>query len=175
MKKRMPYPLYLAIFLMVLGVICSLLLSVINYITSPIIEKNNQKALSETFEFFGISNTIDATDDYELVDGVNKVYQGDLADEKVYIFDVSVKNQFLKIGMLIVVNNDGVIKNVKNMTTLTTNSKDNLFSSDFGVIYSTVYNYEDNLSIVTGATVTSTSIKQALSIAKSQFDVVKEG
>jgi len=54
--KKLPYPLYLALFLGVLGIIAAGLLAGINILTAPAIKANEEKKLAEQFKVIEVES-----------------------------------------------------------------------------------------------------------------------
>lgn len=157
--KKMPRILYLAIFLLILGVISGGLLAFVNSITSSVIEENAKKELEKTLEMANVKNPTDITNDVILEDGVKNVYKATFNDELCYVYNVVNANKYTTVNVLVVISgNDGRILNlsVSGSPSITTHGFDSSFSGDLNLIGST---NSDSLIVVTGATFSRNSIK----------------
>lgn len=151
----------LAIFLAVLGIICSGLLALVNSITSPIIEKQKQAELEKTLEVIKVKNPVTLTD-VELVDGVDVIYSGTVEGVECYVFQTTIKNSYKTITTLFVVSkSDKKIIEVAPTVGdgLSTHNMDSaLLESNFGLIGSSSSDYKANFVPVAGASRSSDSI-----------------
>lgn len=178
-KKKMPHILHLVIFLTILGVICAGILALVNNITAPIIEGNLQEELESSLNTIGVKEAKEVTDQYEnnLVDGVEKIFEGKLEGTMCYVFQVSNKNSFTTITTLVVLAKDsGVILKVNPLSgtpSFSTHGKDDaILNHDFGVNGRNENDFETYFNAVSGATVSSGSIKASISIAYAQYNKI---
>lgn len=167
--KKMPRILYLALFLLALGVIAGGLLSFVNSITAPVIEENATKELEKTLEAVNVKNPTDITSKVKLVGGVKTVYSGECDGKKCYVYNVSNTNKYTTVNVLVVISSENgriLNINVSGTPSITTHGFDSSFVGDLNVIGSTNSN---NLKTVTGATFSRDSIKKCLDDAFATF------
>ncbi len=173
-RKKMPYVLHLTLFLFVLGAICSLLLSIVNFYTKGIINKNEQEQLRQTLEEVGLYDFKTMTNDYQLIDGVVEIYEGKSKAGKALIATLVEKdNRYVTIKSLIVLaKEEGIVENIKVIGNSTSHNMNDQFNQDFGIIGSTSKDYADKFQIVSGATVSSNTIKESIDIAFKQLNII---
>lgn len=173
-KKKMPHVLHLTLFLFVLGVICAGLLSLVNQITKPVIEANVQKELEATLASVNVTEP-KLLEEVTLVAGVDKVYQGKVdGTTECYVFQVTVKNSYTTITTLVVIGKtDALVKAVATVSgtpSYTTHGKDSGFiNNNFGLIGAGSTNYQDQFKGVASATVSSSSILEAVKLSYQQM------
>ncbi len=177
-KKKMPHILHLVIFLSILGIVCAGLLAIINNITAKYIEENKYKELVSTFEAIGVSSPKELTNQ-TLVDGVEKIYLAKMDDADCYVFQVKSKNSFTTIDTLVVINKETevilAVRPISGTPSFTTHGKDgSIQNHDYNVKGSTSSTYEEYFSAVSGATISSGSIKNSIRLAYEQLSKVKE-
>ncbi len=167
--KKMPRILYLALFLLILGVISGGLLAVVNSITSSVIEENAQKELEKTLEKVNVKNPKDITEAVELRDGVKNVYKATFDDEICYVYNVTNANKYTTVNVLVVISEStGKILNlsVSGSPSITTHGLDSNFTGDLNLIGS---NNSDSLISVSGATFSRNSIKVCIDNAFATY------
>lgn len=162
----------LTLFLTVLGVICALLLAIVNSVTAPRIEALKQKELEETLAVINVKNPTEITN-VEFVEGVDAVYTGSVNNAECYVFQTTFKSSYsTMVTTLIVINKaDKKVVAVKTVGTgLTTHNMDNaLLSSDFSLVGSTDANYKANFTPAAGASASSTCVLQGIEAAYTQL------
>ena len=83
MKK---HPVYIVCFMMVLGLICALLLSLVNTFTAPYIKRNSKIELINALEKYNIELTL-IIENVDLEEKMLAIYEGKTSDnDKCYIF-----------------------------------------------------------------------------------------
>ncbi len=173
-RKKMPYVLHLTLFLFILGAICSLLLSVVNFYTKSVIENNEYNKLKQTLEEVGLYNFKTVSNDYEKVEGIIDIYEGNNKDGKDSVaFVVEKANRYLTIKSLIVLSKEGRVENIKILSNATTHNMNDQFNQNFGIIGSDKDNFSNNFQIVTGATTSSNTVKESVEIAFKQLSIMK--
>lgn len=177
-KKKMPHILHLVIFLFVLGLICAGLLALVNNITAPFIEKNKENDLENTFSQINVKNPVELKNQ-TLIDGVEKIYLGKIDDEECYVFQINSKNNFTTITTLVVISKRSnlilALQPMSGTPSFTTHGKDDaIANNDYNVVGRGENNYNDYFNSVSGATISSSSIKNSIRIAFEQLKQVKE-
>ena len=174
MKK---HPVYIVCFMMVLGIICALLLSLVNTFTAPYIKRNSKIELINALEKYNIELTL-IIENVDLEEKMLAIYEGKTSDnDKCYIFEVEEKQSMLKNPYSIYVvikESDGTIINFFSNETYANPGYDTGFiNNNLGVIGSTESNYEANFDTVSGSTLTSNTFKDAFKIAFRQYNQMK--
>lgn len=167
--KKMPRILYLALFLLILGVISGGLLALVNSITSSVIEENAQKELEKTLELVNVKNPTDITSTIILEGGVKNIYEATFNDDSCYVYNVTNSNKYTTVNVLIVISKtDGKILNinVSGTPSITTHGFDSNFINDLNVIGKT---NSDSLIVVSGASVSRNSIKACIDDAFATY------
>lgn len=174
-KNQITYFLNLTLFLFILGAICALILSIVNFFTKSVIEDNKNKELRETLESVGLYDYQIITDDYDLVDNVIEIYSGYSQRGKSLIaILVEKSNRYVSIESLIIIDQEEEkIENIKIVGSATSHNMDNQFNSDFGVIGSNRDNYREHFQIIAGATVSSNTINDSIKTAFDQLNIIK--
>lgn len=176
-KKKMPHILHLVLFLSVLGVICAGLLAAVNELTAKRIEENIKAELDSSFSQMGVVSPKERVlSGNQLVSGVKNVYDAKLKedDSECYVFQISHKNAFTEITTLVVIKKDSkIVASVKPLSSTkgyTTNGKSvEIENQDYGVNGCSESDYEQNFRPISGATISSNSIKESIKIAFEQL------
>ncbi len=173
--KKLPYPAYLALFLGILGIISAGLLAGINILTAPAIKANEEKKLAEQLKVIEVESP--KILEVELLENVQNAYEGLYSGKEVYVFNVQNKNQYLTIQTLVVITKeDGKILNIS--VGLPATNPPGIGGSfegvKFGLIDATQEDYDSKFDKVTGATISSNSVKACVKLAFDQYKVIKE-
>ena len=179
-KKQMPHILKLSLFLFILGFICAGLLAGVNYLTAPVIEQNKIEEVQKALEEVGLKNAKDVTSNVTLVNGVESIYEGvNDKGEVCYAFNTLIKNQFTSVTTMVVINlGTKAIENIKVMdttsiTTLGPGKDKEFINSDFGVIGKNESEIESSFVGISGATVSTGSVRKAIKASYEQLKAFK--
>lgn len=169
--KKMPRSVYLSLFLLIVGVIAGGILAGINMLTAPIIEENKLKELQASFAEIGV--TITATEDAELLDGVTGLYSGTFEGKEAFVITTSNANKYTTVNLITVVEKSSgsvLTAKVSGQPNITTHGFDGSFTnSGLGLIGATS---GSDLNNVSGASVSTDSVRACLDLAISQFAAV---
>lgn len=169
--KKMPRSVYLSLFLLIVGVIAGGILAGINMLTAPIIEENKLKELQASFAEIGV--TITATEDAELLEGVTGLYSGTFEGKEAFVITTSNANKYTTVNLITVVEKSSgsvLTAKVSGQPNITTHGFDGSFTnSGLGLIGATS---GSDLNNVSGASVSTTSVRACLDLAISQFAAV---
>lgn len=169
--KKMPRSVYLSLFLLIVGVIAGGILAGINMLTAPIIEENKLKELQASFAEIGV--TITATEDAELLDGVTGLYSGTFEGKEAFVITTSNANKYTTVNLITVVEKSSgsvLTAKVSGQPNITTHGFDGSFTnSGLGLIGATS---GADLNNVSGASVSTDSVRACLDLAISQFAAV---
>lgn len=174
--KKLPYPIYLSFFLGILGIICSGLLAGVNCITAPVIKENQAKAFNEILKQANLEYD---TEMNGLDTDVAGCYALNGNKVKCAVFQVTTKNNDdnVEFNIIIAINvTNGQIEyiSVAGQSGFTTHGHDaDFIGNDFGVKNATSSNYEDKFTGISGATHSALAVKNAITVAFSQFEKVK--
>lgn len=164
--KKMPRTLYLCLFLLALGVIAGGLLAGVNALTAPIIAENEAKELAKNLEKVGVTNPKEVTTSTMVNKNVTNVYTGKFQSNDCYVFNTTDSNKYTTVNVLVVIEKtEGTILNihVSGVPSITTHGFDSSFTNEnLGVIGGT---NADSLTSVSGATISSNSIKTCINAA----------
>lgn len=171
--KKLPYPLYLALFLGVLGIIAAGLLAGINILTAPAIKANEEKKLAEQFKVIEVESP--KILEVELLENVLGAYEGLTNGKACFVFNVQNKNQFLTVQTLVVISQeDGKILNLSVNLPATTHGMDSSFEGNkFGVIDANQDDFTGKFVTISGATKSSDSVKACINLAYEQYKGIK--
>ena len=170
MKK---HPVYIISFLTILGIICALLLSLVNLFTAPYIELNSKKELKDKLEQYGV--TLDKIiDEDKNIEKVKASYEGSLEDKKkCYVFEVEANHSFVDkpFSVFVVLGKEnGTIVTFFTQGDIASGGYDANFKDNFlGVIGSNEKNFDSSFKPVSGASYTSNAFKDAFKIAFDQY------
>jgi len=169
---KIPQPLKLGIFLFVLGTICAALLATVNSFTSPIIEEAKSRQLAETLGDLKSGVTFkDDTSTYTRLGGVRKIYgtyTGTDLNGVIYLVSVSGYGGVIEVLIGINTENDTMM-GLKVLTqSETPGIGTKIVDHDFGIAGDAVSSTE--FTMISGATVSANAVKQALTIAKNQYN-----
>ena len=175
--KPIPNILKLTLILCAVGIICGTVVSIVDTITAPIIERTEKKILAKSLESVGLLNysILEKNDNISFIDGIDEVYLGTNANnDPVYAFKVVIKSKYVsKFSSLIVINKvTKRIENIKLLSNATNNGLDHMFDTDFNIIGSTNYEIDSNFEWVASATKSSASVKESIEIAFEQFNLI---
>lgn len=169
--KKMPRSVYLSLFLLIVGVIAGGILAGINMLTAPIIEENKLKELQASFAEIGV--TITATEDAELLDGVTGLYSGTFEGKEAFVITTSNANKYTTVNLITVVEKSSgsvLTAKVSGQPNITTHGFDGSFTnSGLGLIGATS---GSDLNNVSGASVSTDSVRACLDLAIRQFAAV---
>jgi len=169
--KKMPRSVYLSLFLLIVGVIAGGVLAGINMLTAPIIEDNKLKELQASFAEIGV--TITATEDAELLEGVTGLYSGTFEGKEAFVITTSNANKYTTVNLISVVEKSSgsvLTAKVSGQPNITTHGFDGSFTnSGLGLIGATS---GADLSKVSGATISTESVRACLDLALAQFSAV---
>lgn len=171
--KKLPRTLYLALFLLALGVIAGSLLAGVNAITKPVIEQNAIKELEKNLADVNVKNPKDISSTVKLVSGVSSVYSGEFDGKECYVFNTANSNKYTTVKVLVVLaKEDGKILNFKvtGEPSITTHGFDASFAGELGVIGETS---SDKLVSISGATFSRGSVKACLDAAINMYNAMK--
>lgn len=176
MKKNSP--VYMILFLTVLGIICAGLLSGVNALTKGKIAENEQKKLEQSLEALNIQSPVIVDVEY-VSDDIKGVYEGSYSGNgesvSCYVFEVEQKNKFTTFTTLVAISKDGSLLAItpKGSSGFTTHGMDASFiGNNFGIIGSTSDNFASNFQGVSGATYSSGSIKGSIELSYEQFNKI---
>ena len=174
MKK---HPVYIVCFMMILGIVCASLLSLVNYFTAPYIKRNSNSELIEALEKYDIKIT-KVIENVDKEDKMLAIFEGATKDNsKCYIFEVEEKQSMLKnpYSIYVVISEeDGTIINFfSNETIANPGYETGFLNNNLGVLGSTESNYEANFDAVSGSTLTSNTFKDAFKVAFRQYNQMK--
>ena len=166
--KKMPRSVYLSLFLLIVGVIAGGLLAGVNYFTAPIIEDNKLKELQKTFDEINV--TILNKEEVDLVSGVTAVYTGTFEGKESFVITTENSNKYTTVKVIVVMEKatGSVIQaKVTGDPNITTHGFDSNFTNDkLGLIGATS---GDDLNKISGATVSTDSVRVCLNAAIEQF------
>lgn len=191
-RKPMPYFLKLGLFLFVLGLVVSILLSVAYVATKDAIAENKAKEaeeeknlIIEKLNGLGLTDVAECTATYSevLIKGTNSVetvFTAKSGEVDAYAFKLLAKNKFTTITVLVVLENkaDGaIVKHVEVMndaTTLGSSKNSKFYNNNFGLIDQNKETYDAAFEIVTGSTYSSNSVKSSIDTCFEQLDAIKK-
>ena len=175
--KKMPKILYLSLFLLALGVVAGGLLSFINSVTAPIIEERKFEELKASFVDMGVDLKSTAIET-EYVDGVKAAYEATYKKQDVIAFDTINKNTYTEVSVVVVLSKaTGEVLTVKVSGTpkITTHGFDGNFT-DKGLNLTGKTNVDQiPEKIVSGATVSSVSVRTCVAAAFEQYKLIVGG
>ena len=170
MKK---HPVYIISFLTILGILCALLLSLVNLLTAPYIELNANKELNDKLNNYGVS--LDKViDENKNIDKVLASYEGSLKDgTECYVFEIEEKHSFVDepYSIFVIINKEnGAIINFFTQGNIASGGYESHFkNNDLGVIGSNESNFDTKFNHVSAASYTSNAFKDAFKVAFEQY------
>ncbi len=173
MKKT----LKLCLFLLCLGAISAGILGGINLLTkTKIAENEHEKALKNVITA-GVKDPVEleiASDD--LIEGVLEVYTGKLENGNTcYAFNTENTNSYATVKAMIVI--DAMSKKITNIVVLpgaTSHSMDNRFTKEeLKLVGTSAADYENKMVLITGATISSKSVKACVAAAFEQLSLLQ--
>jgi len=172
--KKIPYPLYLAIFLGALGIIAAGLLAGVNILTAPAIKANEEKRLEEQLKVIEVESP--SIVKVKLLAGVVGVYEGIYKGTECYVFNTEDTNEYLTVRVLVVI--DKVAGKVINlsvgMPATTHGLNDKFIDNKFGVINAGANDFEGKFVYnISNATTSATSVKNCIKVAFEQNKGIK--
>lgn len=174
--KKMPRTLYLCIFLLILGIIAGGILAGINELTAPIIAENAEKELAKNLAKVGVTEPKEITDSTNTNKTVIAVYTGKYENADCYVMNTADTNKYTTVNVLVVLSKaDGQILNlnISGTPNITTHGFDASFTNEaLGVVGSTDTN---SFTPVTGATISSTSVKTCIDEALKIYLTLDKG
>lgn len=159
---KIPYPLKLALFLVILGSICGALLAAVNGVTAPIIEKMKidqiQAKLEEVVPYENVTFAEATLKDK--VKGIVAGYVGSVNGEEVAIVYHGRRQGYAStIEALVSVDlKTGNVLGISIISEQETSGKD-IVNFDYGLPGKSINNANNNFQKVSGATVSSEAIK----------------
>ena len=187
-KKEIQHILKLTIFLAVLGLICTTILSVVNYITKDAIannqliqEEKETQVIVEKLENINVSNIENITS-YNTNNLINdskskvlQIFKGLKEEKNILAFKMYSKNDFVEFNTLVVLkedNNNYVVEDVivlSNPTSFGDSANKKFFNNNFNLKNSSKDEINNTFEIVAGTTYSSKSVRQAVSNAMEQI------
>ncbi len=165
--------------IIVLAAIClvvTALLAYVNQITQPVIKEAEEKAAAAArTEVLSEAKDFEKLDVKDMPEGVLEVYKG--SDNSGYVFIVETKGYGGKIKFICGITNDGKMEAVKTLSHsetsgVGTKAVDN--SSGYRDNFAGKTKDEcDKVDTITGATISSTAFKRAVSTAFDAYDKIK--
>ena len=166
--------LYKAVLLSIVCTVCGLLLSLINGLTAPIIERNALAAVEESLkEIYPDATFKDVTEEYigqdetGLIDGIYE------AEGKGLIFTLHGKG-YASDGFKYIIgfNNDGTVAGYKGLESSETSGIGSRAFEDEYIETIKGLTSSDPVPLLTGATLTSSGVKAGIDAAKAVFNSV---
>ena len=166
--------LYKAVLLGIVCTVCGLLLSLINGLTAPIIERNALAAVEESLkEIYPDATFKDVTEEYigqdetGLIDGIYE------AEGKGLIFTLHGKG-YASDGFKYIIgfNNDGTVAGYKGLESSETSGIGSRAFEDEYIEQIKGLTSSDPVPLLTGATLTSSGVKAGIDAAKAVFNSV---
>ena len=162
---------YKALLLGIVCTVCGLLLALVNAVTAPIIQQNSIAAVESSLkEIFPDGTFKDVTADYisqdetGLIDGIYE------AEGKGYIFTLHNNGYGGEFSFMIGYNNDGSVAGYKGLENNETPGKGSLAFEGEYVDEVLGITSSDPMPLITGATITTQAIDDAVSAAKKIFN-----
>jgi electron transport complex protein RnfG len=173
--KKLPYPVYLAIFLVVLGTICGAFLAAVNYYTKPIIEETEMKKVRDALVVAAPAAT-----DYEKVSTLNKVngnlidaFYGSVNGTQTYVIYRAQTTKgyggqiIALVGMEI---STGKITGIAvTAQKETAGIGDRIVGHQFGLVGTSITDFTSTFSPISGATRSSNAMKDLINTVQAQY------
>lgn len=155
-----------ALVLCLISGICALLIALVNYVTSPIIEENKIKRENESLALIYPDCSFTKLDnDNETINSIWIVEEG--GETTHYIYSISGKNAYGKVTVLFGINMDGTIQKV--ILTENTESYSSKLDSHVEENYSTPVSDIDSIDLACGATFGAKLVKELVEIGLNDF------
>lgn len=172
MMKNMPKTIKYSLFLVILGIIAGVLLAYVNSITAPLITAREEAELKEVLEsYFVCDKFSDATADYELDKGIEKVYFGYIDNAlSLVIYQASANGYAGKVISLVGIDfsTDKIVDvPVANADSETSGIGSLVVGHDFDLAGKNIGDYE--FEVIAGATVSSKAVKASLEAAVNHY------
>ena len=171
--------LKLSLMLFVVGSICGLIVSVVNAVTTPIIEKTETKALTEMFEELGVYNyqSVYETESLKFNESIEEVYIGENSDkEAVYAFKVVINSNYVrKVSTIVVINKESLeIENIKVTSKASKYSLNEEIAIDVDLIGAKIEDLDQKFSEVLSSNLYF-SVRNSIEISYEQFFMITGG
>ena len=169
----------LSLMLFVVGSICGLIVSVVNAVTTPIIEKTETQALTEMFEELGVYNyqSIYETEILKFNESIEEVYIGENSDkEAVYAFKVVINSNYVrKVSTIVVINKESLeIENIKVTSKASKYSLNEEIAIDVDLIGAKIEDLDQKFSEVLSSNLYF-SVRNSIEISYEQFFMITGG
>lgn len=166
---------YKMILLGIVCAVCGLLLSVANSLTAPVIAENKIAAIKSSLqEFYPDSDFEDVTDKYLAQDEtglIDNVYA--TTDNSGYIFKChGIGYNSNGLTFLIGFNTDGSVSGFKALEQNETNGVGSKYFADDNVKKVESIKIGDDILMISGATLTSTAVKNGILAAEDLFNKI---
>lgn len=171
--------LKLSLMLFVVGSICGLIVSVVNAVTTPIIEKTETKALTEMFEELGVYNyqSVYETENLKFNESIEEVYIGENSNkEAVYAFKVVINSNYVrKVSTIVVINKESLeIENIKVTSKASKYSLNEEIAIDVDLIGAKLDDLDQKFSEVLSSNLYF-SVRNSIEISYEQFFMITGG
>lgn len=170
--NKIPYPVKLALFLVILGGICGALLATVNSFTAPIIEELKieqvRTKLEQVVPFDNVSYT--EITDLDKVKGIVTAYSGKIGEEEVAIvYHGRIQGFASTIEALVSVDvKTGNILGISIVSEKET-SPENIVDFDYGLPGKSIDDVESNFIPIGGATVSTEAIRDLVLNVQAQY------
>ena len=178
-NKSLVKILKLSLMLFIVGSICGLIVSVVNAVTTPIIEKTETKALTEMFEKLGVYNyqSVYETENLKFNESIEEVYIGENSDkETVYAFKVVITSNYVrKVSTIVVINQQTLeIENIKVTSKASKYSLNEEIAIDVDLIGAKLDDLDQKFSEVLSSNLYF-SVRNSIEISYEQFFMITGG
>lgn len=171
--SKIPYPLKLALFLVILGGICGALLAAVNAFTKPVIEELKRKEIQLKLEKVApIENVVfEELLDFEKVDGIITAYVGKVNEEVVAIVYLGRAQGFAStIEALVGIDvTTGNVLGLSIVAESETAPGIDVRAHDYGFPGNKIEDAEKSFEKLSGATYTSDGVKELVLIVQAQY------
>lgn len=170
--NKMPKILKLSLFLLTLGILSGGLLAIVNEFTKDIILKNELDKYYSELVSLGVKSESIKEMEVEKEEGIEHIYRANTNDNlPCYVFVIYDKNSYTTVKTIVLIEiTTEKILNIKVSAGATTHNFDVKFiNNDFGVVGSKVNEFATKFEIVTGATVSSNSVKKSIKLVEKQL------
>jgi Na+-translocating ferredoxin:NAD+ oxidoreductase RnfG subunit len=172
--KKLPYPIYLAIFLVVLGTICGAFLAAVNYYTKDIIEDNRMAEVIDKLKV-----TTPAADKFEKVPNLKNVnnvieaYYGFVNETQTYIIYRAQTTKGYHGTIVALVSMEIATGKITGIVVTeqaeTTGIGDQIVGNQFGLINTDIRSFENTFQPISGATRSSNGMRDLLNTVQAQY------
>lgn len=191
-RKPMPYFIKLGLFLFILGLVVSILLSVAYVATKDAIAANKEaealeekNLIIEKINGLGFTDVLECTESYNDIlikdsNSVENIFSCKNGENNAYAFKLLSKNKFTTISVLVILEEDvdeakvKYIEVLNDATTLGSSKNTKFYNNLFGSVDSTYSTYDASFEIVTGATYSSNSVKSSIGTCFEQLEAMKK-